>query len=342
MTFPIFARYEFVMIQVNNLFAKEKIHSFPIDPFQIIKNNKWGLMTYSELAQVHGVTVKDIETAFQSEDGYTIYDGVNHTIAYNDTITVPGRIKFTLMHEIGHIYLDHLIDFDETILARSALTESKYKVLENEANSFARNALAPVVVVKDLKISKINDLVDNFEITPAAAKVRLKTLMLDYKNILSQYIMFQRENFKTFINIWLNSLTCLNCKHLFYIEEAKFCPICSSNKLFKGRAFFQMKYDGYEVDTITGRPVACPRCENEEVHQGEFCKVCGIEVLNKCTNKHIWNGEIEWECGEIADGNARFCVKCGHETTYFANGLLDSWEDEKERKEEQEFDGIPF
>ncbi|MBT2718803.1 ImmA/IrrE family metallo-endopeptidase [Bacillus sp. ISL-57] len=331
MNFPKSARYDKVMIQVNKLFAKEKIKSFPIDPFQIIKNNKWGLLTYSELSQIHGVSVKEIETAFQSEDGYTIYDGVNHTIAYNDTKSISGRIRFTLMHEIAHIYMNHLIDFDETILARSTLTETKYKILENEANSFARNALAPVMVVKDLKINSISDLVANFEMTHTAAKVRLNTLMTDYRNILSQYINFQRDNFKTFIHTQLYLKTCLNCNHHFVCEGAIYCPICSSDRIFKGKGVFFMKYDGYEVNEL-GRALECPRCGNEETfYDGDHCKVCGLIIINKCSNQHYWNGALEWECGTILDGNARYCIKCGFESTFFQQDLLDDWQKEKKR-----------
>lgn len=127
MIFPRTARYNKVMVHVNNLFIQEDIKTFPIDPFQIIENNKWGLVTYSELAWEKGVLVEDIIEAFQSEDGYTIYDGTNYTIAYNNTIKNRGRIRFTLMHEIGHIYMNHLVDFEETILMRNTLTEKNIR-----------------------------------------------------------------------------------------------------------------------------------------------------------------------------------------------------------------------
>jgi Zn-dependent peptidase ImmA (M78 family) len=334
MNFPRTARYDKVMFQANKLFAKEKIITIPIDPFQIIRNNKWGLVTYSDLAQEQGVTVADIELAFQSEDGYTIFDGTNYTIAYNDTIAVHGRIRFTLMHEIGHIYMNHLIDFDETILRRSALTEDKYKVLENEANSFARNVLAPVMVVKDLKMDSANDLVTHFGISLSAAKTRLKALMLDYKVLLSQYINFQRFNFKSFTSVYLHSKRCLRCSHYFVNADAKYCPVCSSDRLYKCKEKLDMKYDGYDLDEF-GRAFECPRCGNEELnYDGDHCKVCSLIIINKCTNQEMWNGEIQWECGTMLDGNARYCIKCGCESTFYQQNLLDKWEDEKTAKEE--------
>ncbi|MGG0793660.1 ImmA/IrrE family metallo-endopeptidase [Brevibacillus laterosporus] len=130
MIFPRFARYHKVMSIVHSFFLKEQINNFPLDPFKIIENNQWGLISYTELATIHNTTIENVKRAYQSEDGYTMYDAESFTIAYNDKIETLDRIRFTLMHEIGHIYLNHLIDFDETILARSKLTKNKYKIMK--------------------------------------------------------------------------------------------------------------------------------------------------------------------------------------------------------------------
>jgi hypothetical protein len=34
-------------------------------------------------------------------------------------------------------------------------------------------------------------------------------------------------------------------------------------------------------------------------------------------------------CGAPAEGNARYCIHCGNRTTYYINGLLPSWNEEK-------------
>ncbi|WP_342515449.1 ImmA/IrrE family metallo-endopeptidase [Sutcliffiella sp. FSL R7-0096] len=344
MIFPRTARYNKVMVHVNNLFIQEDIKTFPIDPFQIIENNKWGLVTYSELAWEKGVLVEDIIEAFQSEDGYTIYDGTNYTIAYNNTIKNRGRIRFTLMHEIGHIYMNHLVDFEETILMRNTLTEKKYKVLENEANSFARNILAPVMVVKDLKINSIDDVITYFEISRKAASVRLQTLLNDYRNSLSKFIQFQRHHFSSYIHSCLYSKQCIVCSYYCVNEEAIFCPICSSNRLSNKKGLIEMKYNGYDVDEL-GRALECPRCGNEELHyDGSHCKVCGTFLVNKCatTEKSTDSGYFytEESCHATLDGNARYCVKCGNESTFFQQKLLESWEIEKEEAKEREL--LPF
>lgn len=328
MKFPNNTRHGKVMVQVNNLFIKESIKSFPINPFYIINNNKWGLVTYSELAREQGVTVKDIVTAFQSEDGYTIYDGNNYTIAYNDTIPVVGRIRFTLMHEIGHIYLNHLIDFDETVLLRSTLTEAKYKVLENEANAFARNVMAPVMVVKGLNIKYLKEVMKYFEISKAAAKVRLEALKQDYIRLSGQFIRFQREHFHPFVHSALHSKTCLECNFSFTNEKSNFCPNCGSSNLTKQKRGddFMVKYAGIAVDS-NGKALICPRCQNEELnYQGEFCKVCGTNIVNRCESIYNNRGYLEVEgCNSILDGNSRYCIHCGNPSSFLENGHLKAW-----------------
>ncbi len=339
MNFPRVARYKWVMTNVNKFLLEENIKSFPVDPFLIIKKNKWGLMTYTELAREQGVLIEDIIAAVQSKDGYTIFDGTNYTIAYNDT-QITGRIRFTLMHEIGHIYMKHLTDFDETILARSSLTEQKYQVLENEVNSFARNVLSPVMIVKELGIKNANELINYFGITKRAAKVRLEVMINDYMNLLSPLIRFQREHFKKIIHTCIHSKHCASCSHHFIQEDATYCLICGKDDLNNRKGLFVMKYDGYKVDDI-GRAIECPRCGNEEVQfEGEHCIACSLIIINKCTNQHIWNGEVEWECGTTLPGNARYCYKCGNASTFFQQDLLDSWEVEKHEKEEKE--KLPF
>ena len=94
-----------------------------------------------------------------------------------------------------------------------------------------------------------------------------------------------------------------------------------------------MKYNGYELDE-EGRARICPICENEEINGGTYCKICGIQLINKCT-KQIYdrNGDLEFECAKIAEGNARFCIHCGGETTFYVNKLLKPWDEEIRKSE---------
>lgn len=336
MAIPKSARYDKIMDSVHNFFQRENISSFPIDPFEIIRKNNWGLVSYSQLADEHGVTIDEIIKAFQSKDGYVMLDSHNYTIAYNDTIEYEGRIRFTLMHEIGHIELNHLKDFDETILRRSQLTKSEYEILEREAHAFARNTLAPAVVIETIETYQknrlsISEIRNSFFITSRAAQTRLNMFEWDLKHS-SKYRHSLVDNFKNYFNDLIYGKQCLECRNHFAIRESSFCPICNNQRYSKKtRGNFNMIYPGIKVDNKS-RAIVCPKCENEELnYDANLCKICNSELVNKCANSFDYNnfsGEeyIDKEsCETLLPGNARYCYKCGNESTYYQNNFLKAW-----------------
>lgn len=67
-------------------------------------------------------------------------------IVYNDALTSPGRINFTLAHEFGH-YLLHRLDYPQGIECSGqdvARWDSPYGQIEQQANCFAANLLMPL------------------------------------------------------------------------------------------------------------------------------------------------------------------------------------------------------
>ena len=123
MIVPKYARYEYCVYKAYDFLNRFSISNYPINAFNIIKHMKWGLVRYSDLAIEFCCSIDDIINTLGSEDGFTIYDDYNYTIAYNDLKKPKKRIAFTLFHEIGHIYLNHLNDFDATKLLRGSLTK---------------------------------------------------------------------------------------------------------------------------------------------------------------------------------------------------------------------------
>ncbi|GEO27058.1 hypothetical protein AAC03nite_28430 [Alicyclobacillus acidoterrestris] len=327
---------------VERFLDEQNISEFPIDPFTLIKRNKWTFIPYTKLAAECGVTVEDVVAEFGG-DGWTKNKGHSYIIAYNDTVTVFQRIRFTLMHEVAHIYLGHFDDFKETVLFRSYLTDDKYTILENEANCFTRNVLVPAPVVKELGIENsyafdtndnINLIMRLFDVSWTAAKTRLEFLDLDLKSHFGSAV----DQIKRFVRRSLHSKLCFNCGHLFVHETAEYCSVCGSGDLYNPvllpvREELEVVYLGYVLEN--GFPVfGCPKCGNEEI-KDSFCKICGTGLVNKCTNAETdsW-GNVLWECGEVADGNARFCTKCGSKTTYFVQKLLKPWEEETQYEDD--------
>ena len=218
---PKYARYEYCIKKSIEFILNENINHFPFDSDDIISKHKWSRLKYSYLASINNCTIDDISEAYESNDEYTIYSGRNYTIAYNDCHENKQRIYFTKLHEIGHIYLNHFLDFNETKIMRSHINESQYKVLENEANCFARNVIAPAVIVKHLELDTADKISKYFGITHHASKARLDFLEHDLKYIddksenalLQLFELFAQGNYCYFCNIKLenNTKECRRC-----------------------------------------------------------------------------------------------------------------------------------
>lgn len=315
MKIPDVARYEYCICKANEFINDLQLYHYPIDPFKIISKLKIGLMKYSELSEINKCDMTTVYRGLKSKDGYSQYDGENYAIAYNDKIYSNDRIRFTLMHELGHIYLGHLYDFEKTELAKNDMTRKEYKVLENEANVFARNVLAPSIATKNLNLNPTN-ISNFFRISNKASEIRLIFLNSDLyhysrsKCKINLIPLFSEEHLP---------IHCMNCKNHFILSKNMyFCPICGTNHLtFKGGII--MHYNkGY--DLINGQLKACATCNNEDIDDdADFCKICGSPVFNKC---------IDPNCSQPAEGNARYCKFCGQETSFHKYGLLKSWESE--------------
>lgn len=332
MKIPKFARYDYCCKKATEFLIEENIITLPFDADKIIKKHKWAKLKYSELASKHNTSIANIIETYNSEDGYTIFNGRNYTISYNDTCPVKQRIYFTKLHEIGHIYLNHFIDFEATILNRSALTNEEYKVLENEANCFARNVLSPIVLVDQLALNK-HQIVDIFDITDSAAKTRFALKKSDLYWISPDDYNLLLNHFESFIYNAKNTYHCSTCQTSFVAESAKYCPICGYNTIKKCKIYvrseFDMIYnDGFELDE-NGKAKICPKCGNEQMFDdGTNCRICGTYLINRCSNVYGYeDGNGEWidACGKIAAGNARYCEYCGCTTTFYDQNLLKDW-----------------
>lgn len=102
-------------------------------------------------------------------------------ILYNNNITAPGRVNFTLAHEFGH-YLIHRLAFPEGLRCSQqdvVRWDSEYKQVEQEANTFASYLLMPLddyrrqidprtVVSFDL----LSDCAERYKVSLIAATLR--------------------------------------------------------------------------------------------------------------------------------------------------------------------------
>lgn len=345
----------------NNFLINNNIDHFPVDPIEIISNiDNCDLYTVEELSELSKRTEKEIiESVIRSKDGATLYDEENnyYTIIYNKKILSPGRIRFTLAHELGHIVLKHLEIYEQTRISRRGLNNKENNVLEKEANTFAGLVLAHPKILQFINIINYKQLLYICSISKEAAKFRFKY----YKKNLSRPITLKERQIITQFLPYIESkkyykyiyFTCSNCFGYLLDKNIKYCPYCGikiQKKRFKER--FNMIYDGYKLDS-NSKAVICPVCNNELIPtNGEYCNICGTYIVNKCTYEGYDDGDPEHfipPCGTKLDGTARFCHVCGKMSTFYRDNILKSWDGELKEKEElvitknYEFDDdLPF
>lgn len=92
------------------------IRWLPVNPEDIIDQRpNWHLKYADQLADEIGQTVEYVlNHVMRSQDGLSMYDVKKD--AYDIIINAadeipPGRVLWTKMHEIGHIYLGHLKEY---------------------------------------------------------------------------------------------------------------------------------------------------------------------------------------------------------------------------------------
>lgn len=319
MKIPLLARYNNVVATAYD-FVLKHIQKYPINIFELIQNFNWKLISYEELALNNNCTISDICECFGT-DGYSIYNGNTYIIAYNNKIKSQGRINFTLAHEIGHIVLNHHKDFDVTDVLKNDLSKKEYKILENEANCFARNLLAPAPLVR--KISIINRILDIdviFNITYPAMVTRLNLQRNDLYYLSDTQIEIMENRFHKY-------KCCRKCKTKYLPYTYIYCPNCGNKKLIEGVGFMIYKSE-IELDE-NKKAKKCPRCENEEILEGNYCKICGLELFNKCTQMKEDEYGNQYYCDETCDANARYCHKCGNPTSFYTQKLLKDYNYEK-------------
>lgn len=156
------SRYEDIKQDIVKMYIDNGISTIPIDVYDLCSRLGYVLKPYSSLGLDEA---KKISTL--SEDGFNGLEDGKDVIYYNDS-KIEGRIRFTIMHEIGHIIRKH----------------KQFSVLaETEANWFAAYSLCPPPIVDKLEITDYEDLISKFNITNDCAY-----------NSMSRYIAWKKRN----------------------------------------------------------------------------------------------------------------------------------------------------
>ena len=126
-------RYDEIKREVLFLYEECEVHTYPIDCFAIAKKLHYVIRPYSTLSIERQFIAYNFDPDGFSRVELNRATGMyEYVIYYNDFNANPGRQRWTIFHEIGHIYLDH----------HSNLDNSLSDVEEAEADFFAKYIIA--------------------------------------------------------------------------------------------------------------------------------------------------------------------------------------------------------
>lgn len=193
--------YNYINYKVLEVYQTCDVQSFPIDCLSLFEHYDLKILPYSGLNKtLYEYCLKFSEDAFWFKD----------KIFYNDEV-IPGRIRFSLMHELGHFILNH--------------NENRTPEMEQEANYFASNILAPRMVIHFGKCKNETEVSNLFQLTNECARYAFD----DYKRWRMRKLKYHMSSFdKEFYNHFYNE------ERDEFIYKIQICPRCFE-ELYNGR-----------------------------------------------------------------------------------------------------------
>ena len=348
------------------LLRNSRIAFFPLDIRRMLKSSfshQIKLIPYKEL---DGASPKDetneiADPRTLSKDGFcmriqdVLIDLGNGPVTssiwniyYNES-SLQERIRFTLLHELGHVFLGHhqLLGMDSTAGMENM---PQYREADNQADQFSINALAPAPAVARLlrehgfscmqnglkwRITNRNApflqnlgqepdpvqlIMTAFHISRIAAVTRLRELNIE-------------------LQIWQQ----LDPELYTYVEQIGhrsgwFCWVCNTRRrtssLYcpgcgKGWSYEYKDMGRHSRPVIglrkNGQFEFCSVCGNSDYPEdASFCPVCGSPVINECEDAHYTDGDFIRSGMHVVRGTHRcrptdiYCGKCGVLTAFGA------------------------
>lgn len=278
------------------------IRWLPVNPEDIIDQRpNWHLKYVDQVAYETGQTVEHIlNHVMRSQDGLSLYDVRNdaYDIIINASDEIPpGRVLWTKVHEIGHIYLEHLEKNAVTELRKDELGAELYDQLEFEADLFAGEVLASKWLMRQMDIVSEKDITEICGLTDAAALSRYKRATEDYSYVPPN-VTFTLHQFEKY----LKEITV--CADRSEIDLGHFAQINTPYPKFRK-----------PMAPFLRKPGICPYCGQTHSLDAKFCSHCG-SPLNKMSvrhpGRHCWNRQ---------PADAAFCEKCGNPVLRIRQGL---------------------
>lgn len=213
-----------------------------------------------------------------SGDGAAVYypEAGFHIIFYNHKAVPQGRINWTISHEIGHILLKHRVKSENN---------------EREADYFAKLLLCHPLILESCGITDKDGIQKLCAVSQAAAENRERELL---RGLGFAYNNWDKLTAQLFYN-FTSRKKCVNCGGVS-TGNGKYCPFCGSGLFERPTGIFLSVLPTIKI-------LKCPVCENQDLSESNFCKICGLNLKNPCTR-----------CNTKTDLTAGFCHVCGAKT----------------------------
>ncbi len=212
--------YSEIDTKIIEIFKLCNIRSFPLDCEEVVMDLGCLLYKYSELSK------KKLDICLMVSDESM---KLHNRIYYNDNM-IEGKIRFSIMHELGHIVLGH--------------GEYRNDRLETEANYFSSRLLAPRMAIHYSECRNYTHVAHRFGLSYKAAQLAFD----DYRkwhrhsvykmslNDKSMYSHFYNEEYGGFVHSITN---CHFCGDELYNVPEPHCDRCT--KMFKHPTFRKIR-----------------------------------------------------------------------------------------------------
>jgi hypothetical protein len=327
------ADYRQPIIEALAVLEDAGISCFPVNLYKIEQQykNLLTLRSYKSFMANKGISREDCFNYFGSEDGAAVSIGNKYIIFYNEQRS-KRRIRFTIAHEMGHVFLDHHDKYKKTILKRDGVGEKLYDLLEKEANCFARNLLCPAYHTERLLqahgISRVargqeswvrtketqttanlrtifhaETLIENaFEVSTIAAEKRLVFLRTDINKYRGNSIDWKPTSHIQQTASWC----CYHCGFERFSGSAC-CTECGQNHFVYQVRTSSLQYTTTKLNKQNQFSI-CPVCGVEDYsEEAEFCKICGTPLFNACTH----------DPAHLNYPESKYCYICGNTTAFY-------------------------
>lgn len=210
---------------IYSALISSNVRAFPVDCPKLLIDRGYSLISYSEIRKqnfyLYNMCIKYSNDAFR--------DGNTMRICYNEN-RPTSRIRFSLMHELGHIILNHIGETQEN---------------EVEADYFASNILAPKVLIEKFGCRNAEDIKQRFGLSITAANIA----WTDYR--MWQMHARRPEDYQ-FLNWFYSKLERINAQEeKGKVDISNFPPEIQKKirEIRKRRAKLKKELDTYEPNS---------------------------------------------------------------------------------------------